>query len=162
MLLSVWAEEDQRHLLSFLPQTVPALNFILTSVSLALITSTNKQKDVFSLPPLTLLTEAMKDDSGSEMRRCLAEYLELAADHNQAGVLSQLSGDVDVARFSSDHQYKEDTILGLARFLEADNWEFTCSLANRYNLQSWLVAATHLEVSHKPFQELSNYLGTLE
>ena len=43
--------------------------------------------------------------------------------------------------------FQEDTILGLARFLEPENWEFTCSLAARYSLQDWLVAATHLEVS---------------
>jgi hypothetical protein len=44
-----------------------------------------------------------------------------------------------------DQQYKEDTILGLARFLEDENFSLTCALATRYHLDMWTVAATHLE-----------------
>ena len=57
--------------------------------------------------------------------------LELVQDYQQGAQLSCLSGDVDVARFTSDPQYKEDTILGLAMFTEKENWQFTLSLANR-------------------------------
>ena len=44
-----------------------------------------------------------------------------------------------------DQQYKEDTILGLARFLEEENWALTRGLATRYRLDLWTVVATHLE-----------------
>jgi hypothetical protein len=32
---------------------------------------------------------------------------------------------------NQDQQYKEDTILGLARFLEEENFKLTCGLAAR-------------------------------
>ncbi len=44
---------------------------------------------------------------------------------------------------------QEDTILGLARFLEPENWEFTCTLAKRYKVDTWIIAATHTEVGYR-------------
>ena len=55
------------------------------------------------------------------------------------------AGHVDVDRFTSDHVYKEDTILGLAMFTEQDKWSLTLSLAKRYSLPLWPVYATHLQ-----------------
>ena len=34
---------------------------------------------------------------------------------------------------------------GLARSLETANWDFTCRLASRYNVDPWIVTATHME-----------------
>ena len=81
---------------------------------------------------LQLKKVATVEDKLAEI--CLQQIdasLELVQDFQQGAQLSGLSGDVDVARFTSDPQYKEDTILGLALFTEQENWQFTLSLASR-------------------------------
>ena len=66
-------------------------------------------------------------------------------DHQQAAVLAGLAEDVDVARFTGDSQYKEDTILGLAMDIQEERWQFVLSLATRYHLAPALLAVTHLQ-----------------
>ena len=58
-------------------------------------------------------------------------------------VNSCLGCQVYVERFTSDNQYKEDIILGLAMFTEQNKWVLT--LTKRYALPLRVVPATHLE-----------------
>ena len=103
---------------------------------------------LFSCSPEELIHSAirckrMKDSNTISTE--LLSFLELATDFHQGNQLSGLAGQVDVERFTSDFQYKEDTILGLAMFTEQDKWDLTLSLAKRYSLPLWVVCATHLE-----------------
>merc|ERR1719370_1935319 len=153
LLLSLTSDSEVVELLDKLPRSLPGLCFTLTQHSLRLLSSKFPSSHLFKWTPkqvvakaLRLKKEATVDDKLPEI--CLQQIdssLELVQDFQQGAQLSGLSGDVDVARFTSDPQYKEDTILGLAMFTEQENWQFTLSLANRYRVSLPLVAATHLE-----------------
>jgi len=102
---------------------------------------------IFSCSPEHIIQSALSLQTAmsSPFTGELRNYLELATDFHQGNQLSGLAGQVDVERFTSDYQYKEDTILGLAMFTEQEKWELTLSLAKRYALPLWVVCATHLE-----------------
>jgi len=131
-----------------LPRTLPSLCLTLTHLSTLLLT---EQQDlahqIFSCSPEHLVQSALnlQSSSSSPISTELISYLELATDFHQGNQLSGLAGQVDVERFTSDYQYKEDTILGLAMFTEQDKWDLTLTLAKRYALPLWVVSATHLE-----------------
>ena len=137
--LSLTSDSEVVELLDKLPRSLPGLCFTLTQHSLRLLSSKFPSSHLFNLSPkqvvakaLALKKDATVDDKLPEI--CLQQIdssLELVQDFQQGAQLSGLSGDVDVARFTSDPQYKEDTILGLAMFTEQENWQFTLSLANR-------------------------------
>ena len=139
LLLSLTSDSEVVELLDKLPRSLPGLCFTLTQHSLRLLSSKFPSSHLFKLSPKQVVAKALQlkkvatvDDKLPEI--CLQQIdasLELVQDFQQGAQLSGLSGDVDVARFTSDPQYKEDTILGLAMFTEQENWQFTLSLANR-------------------------------
>lgn len=72
-------------------------------------------------------------------------YNERLTDFTQAQVLQGLGRGVDVQRFSSDSEYKKETILGLTETLDDDVYGIALSLAKRYSVPLWEVYMTHLE-----------------
>ncbi|XP_068136383.1 NBAS subunit of NRZ tethering complex isoform X2 [Hyperolius riggenbachi] len=72
-------------------------------------------------------------------------YNERLVDFTQAQILQGLGKGVDVLRFSTDSQYKTETILGLAETLEENVYKISLSLAERYQVPLWEVYMTHLE-----------------
>ncbi|KAF3702766.1 Neuroblastoma-amplified sequence Neuroblastoma-amplified gene protein -like protein [Channa argus] len=93
-------------------------------------------------------------------------YNERLRDFTQAQVLQALGRGVDVQRFSSDSDYKKETILGLTETLDDDVYRIALSLANRYSVPLWEVYMTHLEflftdsgLSTKDIEARSESLG---
>nr|DBA25758.1 TPA: hypothetical protein GDO54_010108 [Pyxicephalus adspersus] len=72
-------------------------------------------------------------------------YNERLVDFTQAQILQGLGKGVDVHRFSTDSQYKTETILGLAETMEENVYKISLSLAQRYQVPLWEVYMTHLE-----------------
>uniref|UniRef100_A0A3P9P6K2 NBAS subunit of NRZ tethering complex n=1 Tax=Poecilia reticulata TaxID=8081 RepID=A0A3P9P6K2_POERE len=72
-------------------------------------------------------------------------YNERLTDFTQAQVLQGLGRGVDVQRFSSDMEYKKNTILGLTETLDDNVYRIALSLAKRYSVPLWEVYMTHLE-----------------
>ncbi|XP_047243058.1 NBAS subunit of NRZ tethering complex isoform X3 [Girardinichthys multiradiatus] len=72
-------------------------------------------------------------------------YNERLTDFTQAQVLQGLGRGVDVQRFSSDSNYKKNTILGLTETLDDNVYRIALSLAKRYTVPLWEVYMTHLE-----------------
>ncbi|TMS12364.1 Neuroblastoma-amplified sequence, partial [Larimichthys crocea] len=75
----------------------------------------------------------------------LRMYNERLTDFTQAQVLQGLGRGVDVQRFSSDSDYKKETILGLTETLDDGVYKIALSLAKRYSVPLWEVYMTHLE-----------------
>ncbi|KAM9782609.1 NBAS subunit of NRZ tethering complex [Neosynchiropus ocellatus] len=75
----------------------------------------------------------------------LKVYNERLTDFTQAQVLQGLGRGVDVQRFSSDSDYKKETILGLTETLDDSVYKISVSLAKRYSVPLWEVYMTHLE-----------------
>ncbi|KAM8832299.1 NBAS subunit of NRZ tethering complex isoform 1-T1 [Spinachia spinachia] len=75
----------------------------------------------------------------------LQVYNERLRDFTQAQVLQGLGRGVDVQRFSSDADYKKETILGLSETLEEDVYRIALTLAKRYSVPLREVYMTHLE-----------------
>uniref|UniRef100_A0A3B5BP03 NBAS subunit of NRZ tethering complex n=1 Tax=Stegastes partitus TaxID=144197 RepID=A0A3B5BP03_9TELE len=75
----------------------------------------------------------------------LQVYNERLTDFTQAQVLQGLGRGVDVHRFSSDGEYKKETILGLTETLDDGVYRIAVSLAKRYSVPLWEVYMTHLE-----------------
>uniref|UniRef100_A0A3Q3DDB3 NBAS subunit of NRZ tethering complex n=1 Tax=Hippocampus comes TaxID=109280 RepID=A0A3Q3DDB3_HIPCM len=98
----------------------------------------------------------------------LQTYNERLSDYTQAQVLQGLGRGVDVQRFSSDPDYKKETILGLAETLDDGVYGISLSLAKRYRVPLWEVHMTHLEflftdsgLSTKDIESRSESLGLL-
>ena len=131
-----------------LPKTLPSLCYSLLYLSLLQLSSMNSE-DFFSFSPKQLVIRALKVNANkiNDVSKELKHYQNLLTDFNQGNQLSGLAGagEVDVERFTSDIQYKEDTILGLAMFPDLDKWSLTLALARRYDLALWPVHATHLQ-----------------
>ena len=139
-LLAAAPECDWIDVLAALPRTLPGLCLALTHLATCLLLPSH-QGTVLSCPPRLLVRAALAAPDRSPQ---LQLYATLASDCLQGEQLSGLAGEVDVARFTADPQYKEDTILGLAMFPEQDKWELCVGLARRYGVEEWLVAATQL------------------
>ena len=127
-----------------MPRTLPGLCFCLTHWSLVVVGEElldlgRDQGELLTMAPRQIVARALerrRDDTAPSALATLAygqltSLLEQATDHHQGNILSGLSGDVDVARFASDSEYKEDTILGLAMYTEEEKWTFTLALARR-------------------------------
>ena len=127
-----------------LPSSLPGLCFCLTHWSLVVVGEELQglgrgQGELLDMAPRQIVARALerrRDDQAPSALASLAysqmgSLLEQATDHHQGNILSGLSGDVDVARFASDPEYKEDTILGLAMYTEEEKWTFTLALARR-------------------------------
>ncbi|XP_077366540.1 NBAS subunit of NRZ tethering complex isoform X1 [Festucalex cinctus] len=101
-----------------------------------------------------------------EMITQLHAYNGRLSDFTQAQVLQGLGRGVDVQRFSSDPEYKKETILGLAETLDDTVYGISVSLAKRYRVPLWEVHMTHLEflftdsgLSTKDIESRSESLG---
>ena len=131
-----------------LPKTLPSLCYSLLYLSLLQLSSMNSG-DLFKSIPKQLVTKALNlsGNKKDKLSKELKHYQNLLTDFHQGNQLSGLAGagEVDVERFTSDLQYKEDTILGLAMFPDLDKWSLTLALARRYDLALWPVHATHLQ-----------------
>uniref|UniRef100_A0A4W4GXW6 Neuroblastoma-amplified sequence n=1 Tax=Electrophorus electricus TaxID=8005 RepID=A0A4W4GXW6_ELEEL len=123
---------------------------------------------------IRLVTKHVADHEGhkwadkelEDMIGQLRLWSERLTDFTQAQVLRGLGRGVDVQRFSSDHQYKKETILGLAETLDESVYGISRSLAQRYNIPLWEVHMTHLEflftdsgLSTKELESRSEALG---
>ncbi|KAG7508825.1 neuroblastoma-amplified sequence [Solea senegalensis] len=93
-------------------------------------------------------------------------YNERLTDFTQAQVLQGLGRGVDVQRFSSDSNYKKETILGLTETLDDSVYRIALSLAKRYSVPLWEIYMTHLEflftdsgLSTKEIESRSGSLG---
>ncbi|KAI4801679.1 hypothetical protein KUCAC02_019557, partial [Chaenocephalus aceratus] len=87
-------------------------------------------------------------DWPEELQKLISQlhvYNERLTDFTQAQVLQGLGRGVDVQRFSSDCDYKKETILGLTETLEDDVYRISLSLAKRYSVPLWVIYMTHLE-----------------
>lgn len=96
-------------------------------------------------------------------------YNERLMDFTQAQVLQGLGRGVDVQRFSSDSDYKKETILGLTETLDDGVYKIALSLAKRYSVPLWEVYMTHLEflftdsgLSTKDIESRSESLGLFD
>uniref|UniRef100_A0A8C4GXZ0 NBAS subunit of NRZ tethering complex n=1 Tax=Dicentrarchus labrax TaxID=13489 RepID=A0A8C4GXZ0_DICLA len=99
----------------------------------------------------------------------LHAYNERLTDFTQAQVLQGLGRGVDVQRFSSDSDYKKETILGLTETLDDGVYRIALSLAKRYSVPLWEVYMTHLEflftdsgLSTKDIESRSELLGLFD
>ncbi|XP_044025735.1 neuroblastoma-amplified sequence [Siniperca chuatsi] len=99
----------------------------------------------------------------------LRMYNERLMDFTQAQVLQGLGRGVDVQRFSSDSDYKKETILGLTETLDDGVYRIALSLAKRYSVPLWEVYMTHLEflftdsgLSTKDIESRSESLGLFD
>ncbi|XP_062293103.1 NBAS subunit of NRZ tethering complex isoform X1 [Scomber scombrus] len=99
----------------------------------------------------------------------LQVYNERLTDFTQAQVLQGLGRGVDVQRFSSDSDYKKETILGLTETLDDNVYRISVSLAKRYSVPLWEVYMTHLEflftdsgLSTKDIESRSESLGLFD
>ncbi|XP_034017552.1 neuroblastoma-amplified sequence isoform X2 [Thalassophryne amazonica] len=87
-------------------------------------------------------------DWPDELQKLIAQlhlYNERLTDFTQAEILQGLGRGVDVQRFSSDADYKKETILGLTETLDDGVYKIALSLARRYSIPVWEVYMTHLE-----------------
>uniref|UniRef100_A0A4W6EJ65 NBAS subunit of NRZ tethering complex n=1 Tax=Lates calcarifer TaxID=8187 RepID=A0A4W6EJ65_LATCA len=87
-------------------------------------------------------------DWPEELQKLISQlhvYNERLTDFTQAQVLQGLGRGVDVQRFSSDSDYKKETILGLTETLDDGVYRIALSLAKRYSVPLWEVYMTHLE-----------------
>uniref|UniRef100_G3PAX7 NBAS subunit of NRZ tethering complex n=1 Tax=Gasterosteus aculeatus aculeatus TaxID=481459 RepID=G3PAX7_GASAC len=106
------------------------------------------QADPKELIRLVTLHVSAYSDWPEELQKMIGQlhvYNERLRDFTQAQVLQGLGRGVDVQRFSSDADYKKETILGLSETLEEEVYRIALSLAKRYSVPLWEVYMTHLE-----------------
>ena len=148
LLLSA-SEATSMSSLETLPRTLPSLCYCMAFLAILQLSSKKSTEKMFKSSPRHLVDCALKlsKSKSDPVSAALLRYQDLVTDFNQGNQLSALTGagEVDVERFTSDLQYKEDTILGLAMFTEQDKWSLTLALARRYSLPLWPVHATHLQ-----------------
>ncbi|XP_068198865.1 NBAS subunit of NRZ tethering complex [Antennarius striatus] len=135
---------------------------------------TNKNHTLYQADPkelIRLVTQHVSaySDWPEELQKLIQQlhvYNERLTDFTQAQVLQGLGRGVDVCRFSSDAEYKKETILGLAETLDDGVYRIALSLAKRYNVPLWEVYMTHLEflftdsgLSTKDIESRSESLG---
>lgn len=97
---------------------------------------------------LIQLCSNMSDKSLSEDERkyyeLLKRSLRLLADVSEAQQLRRLDGGVDINRFTTDDDYKRDTIVGLAITTDAAVYSASVRLAAHYGVSAWEVTFSHL------------------
>ncbi|KAK7906830.1 hypothetical protein WMY93_015442 [Mugilogobius chulae] len=123
---------------------------------------------------IRLVTQHVSSYSGwpQELQKLIEQlqmYNERLMDFTQAQVLQGLGRGVDVSRFSSDADYKKETILGLTETLDEGVYKIALSLAKRYSVPLWEVYMTHLEflftdsgLSTKDIESRSDSLGLFD
>ncbi|TNM95023.1 hypothetical protein fugu_017782 [Takifugu bimaculatus] len=113
----------------------------------------NKNHTLYQADPkelIRLVTQHVAEYSGwpEELQGLINQlhaYNERLTDFTQAQVLQGLGRGVDVHRFSTDSDYKKETILGLTETLDDSVYKIALSLAKRYSVPLWEVYMTHLE-----------------
>ncbi|CAL9692306.1 unnamed protein product [Knipowitschia caucasica] len=123
---------------------------------------------------IRLVTQHVSSYAGwpGELQKLIEQlqmYNERLMDFTQAQVLQGLGRGVDVSRFSSDADYKKETILGLTETLDDGVYKIAMSLAKRYSVPLWEVYMTHFEflftdsgLSTKDIESRSDFLGLFE
>ncbi|XP_076004832.1 NBAS subunit of NRZ tethering complex isoform X2 [Genypterus blacodes] len=137
----------------------------------------DKNHTLYQADPKELIRSVSKHVSAhsewpEEVQKLIAQlhvYNERLTDFTQAQVLQGLGRGVDVQRFSSDSDYKKETILGLTETLDAGVYRIALSLAKRYSVPLWEVYMTHLEFlftdsgfSTKEIESRSDSLGLFD
>ncbi|XP_020497698.2 NBAS subunit of NRZ tethering complex [Labrus bergylta] len=113
----------------------------------------NKDHTLYQADPKELIRSVTQhvtaySDWPEELQKLIGQlqvYNERLTDFTQAQVLQGLGRGVDVQRFSSDADYKKETILGLTETLDDGVYKIALSLAKRYSIPLWEVYMTHLE-----------------
>nr|XP_033504549.1 neuroblastoma-amplified sequence [Epinephelus lanceolatus] len=167
--------EKQCH--SALSLQLAAYYYSLQIYSLLIPCFKDKNHTLYQADPkelIRLVTQhvAAYSDWPEELQKLIGQlrvYNERLTDFTQAQVLQGLGRGVDVQRFSSDSDYKKETILGLTETLEDDVYKIALSLAKRYSVPLWEVYMTHLEflftdsgLSTKDIESRSESLGLFE
>ncbi|KAM7368017.1 hypothetical protein PAMP_014272 [Pampus punctatissimus] len=137
----------------------------------------NKNHTLYQADPkelIRLVTQHVSAYSGwpEELQKLINQlyvYNERLTDFTQAQVLQGLGRGVDVQRFSSDSDYKKETILGLTETLDDSVYRISVSLAKRYSVPLWEVYMTHLEflftdsgLSTKDIESRSEFLSLFD
>uniref|UniRef100_A0A671WBN1 NBAS subunit of NRZ tethering complex n=1 Tax=Sparus aurata TaxID=8175 RepID=A0A671WBN1_SPAAU len=139
----------------------------------------NKSHSLYQADPkemIRLVTQHVSaySDWPEELQKLIGQlrvYNERLTDFTQAQVLQGLGRGVDVQRFSSDSDYKKETILGLTETLDDGVYKIALSLAKRYSVPLWEVYMTHLEflftdsgynLSTKDIESRSESLGLFD
>ncbi|XP_037607505.1 neuroblastoma-amplified sequence [Sebastes umbrosus] len=143
--------EKQCH--SALSLQLAAYYYSLQIYSLLIPCFKDKNHTLYQADPkelIRLVTQHVSaySDWPEELKKLIGQlrvYNERLTDFTQAQVLQGLGRGVDVQRFSSDADYKKETILGLTETLEDDVYKIALSLAKRYSVPLWEVYMTHLE-----------------
>uniref|UniRef100_A0A8C6MDZ6 NBAS subunit of NRZ tethering complex n=1 Tax=Nothobranchius furzeri TaxID=105023 RepID=A0A8C6MDZ6_NOTFU len=130
------------------------------------------QADPKELIRLVTQHVASYSDWPEELQKLISQlhvYNGRLTDFTQAQVLQGLGRGVDVQRFSSDSDYKKETILGLTETLDDGVYRIALTLAERYRVPLWEVYMTHLEflftdscLSTKDIEARSNSLKLFE
>nr|XP_046229839.1 neuroblastoma-amplified sequence isoform X2 [Scatophagus argus] len=137
----------------------------------------NKNHTLYQADPkelIRLVTQHVSaySDWPEDLQKLISQlhvYNERLTDFTQAQVLQGLGRGVDVQRFSSDSDYKKETILGLTETLDDSVYRIAMSLAKRYSVPLWEVYMTHLEflftdsgLSTKEIESRSEALGLFD
>ncbi|XP_070705315.1 NBAS subunit of NRZ tethering complex [Pempheris klunzingeri] len=167
--------ERQCH--SALSLQLAAYYYSLQIYSLLLPCFKNKNHTLYQADPkelIRLVTQHVSaySDWPEELQKLINQlhvYNERLTDFTQAQVLQGLGRGVDVQRFSSDSDYKKETILGLTETLDDSVYRIALSLAKRYCVPLWEVYMTHLEflftdsgLSTKDIESRSESLGLFD
>ncbi|KAF1376523.1 hypothetical protein PFLUV_G00212370 [Perca fluviatilis] len=167
--------EKQCH--SALSLQLAAYYYSLQIYSLLIPCFKDKNHTLYQADPkelIRLVTQHVSaySDWPEELQKLISQlrvYNERLTDFTQAQVLQGLGRGVDVQRFSSDPDYKKETILGLTETLEDDVYRIALSLAKRYSVPLWEVYMTHLEflftdsgLSTKDIESRSESLGLFD
>uniref|UniRef100_A0A8C2ZUS6 NBAS subunit of NRZ tethering complex n=1 Tax=Cyclopterus lumpus TaxID=8103 RepID=A0A8C2ZUS6_CYCLU len=167
--------EKQCH--SALTLQLAAYYYSLQIYSLLIPCFKDKNHTLYQADPkelIRLVTQHVSAYSGwpEELQKLIIQlhaYNERLRDFTQAQVLQGLGRGVDVQRFSSDGDYKKETILGLTETLQDDVYGIALSLAKRYSVPLWEVYMTHLEflftdsgLSTKDIESRSESLGLFD
>ncbi|TDH00309.1 hypothetical protein EPR50_G00187270 [Perca flavescens] len=167
--------EKQCH--SALSLQLAAYYYSLQIYSLLIPCFKDKNHTLYQADPkelIRLVTQHVSaySDWPEELQKLISQlrvYNERLTDFTQAQVLQGLGRGVDVQRFSSDPDYKKETILGLTETLEEDVYRIALSLAKRYSVPLWEVYMTHLEflftdsgLSTKDIESRSESLGLFD
>ena len=95
----------------------------------------------------TVKADSLPDEAQSLAKTCLRlleRSLRLLADVSEAQQLRRLDGGVDINRFTTDDQYKRDSIVGLAITTDTSVFAAAVRLAIHYGIPTWQVAFSHL------------------
>ncbi|XP_071954493.1 NBAS subunit of NRZ tethering complex-like isoform X2 [Antedon mediterranea] len=154
-LLSLPKATDAEQCLCDLPHSVLSLQLAAYYYALHIYSFQHPWQEacldqVFSKAPSDLILEVSEGNRSQgegvdKLYEQLDWFLKLLADVVQAEMLRGLGKGVDVGRFSSDDEYKQETILGLVMTLEDEVYNIALSLAHRYKVSTWELHCTYLE-----------------